>query len=241
MIIDLKDQIGTYWQERADAFDDVASHRREAYAWERVLTLAVGDLPKGSQVLDLGAGTGACALPMARLGHRVTAVDLSSAMLLKLEQKALAEALEISTLQADVDDLPMPERSLDLVTMRNLLWTLPNPEDLLIKARKSLRPGGVLLIADGFWDHQIGEDAPDDAHWSHKRFIELYSPIAEKLPFYRGVSTAAVEQMVRAAGFSAFRHWTEHFESSPYDGVTDDFFLLTASIGDVNGKSHALA
>ncbi|MEM8952410.1 MAG: class I SAM-dependent methyltransferase [Pseudomonadota bacterium] len=241
MTNDLKNRIRTYWQERADAFNDIASHRREAEAWERVLTLAVSALPRRSRVLDLGAGTGACTLPIARLGHHVTAVDLASAMLAQLERQALAEGLEVSTLTADIEDLPMPERSLDLVTMRNLLWTLPKPEELLLKVHRALRPGGMLLIADGFWDHQVGESAPDDAHWSHKRFTELYNPIAEELPLYRGVSTAAIEQLIMAAGFGAFRHWTEHFDRSPYVGVTNDFFLLTASIDAVNGERHAPA
>ena len=240
MTIDLKDRIRTYWHERADAFDDIASHRQEADAWERVLTLAVCDMPKRLHVLDLGAGTGACTLPMARLGHRVTAVDLAPGMLQQLEGQALAEGLEISTLIADVEDLPMPERSLDLVTMRNLLWTLPKPEGFLLKVRKALRPGGMLLVADGFWDHQVGKSAPDDAHWSHKRFIELYGPIAEELPLYRGVSTAAIEQLIMAAGFGAFRHWAEHFHRSPYAGVTDDFFLITASTDTVSSERHAL-
>lgn len=230
MTIDLKDRIRTYWHERANAFDDIASHRREADAWERVLTLAVNDIPNGSSVLDLGAGTGACTLPMARLGHRVTAVDLSQAMLEQLERQALAEGLEISTRSADVDDLPMPEHSLALVTMRNLLWTLPKPDQLLLKIRKALRPGGLLLVADGFWDHQAGQRAPHDAHWSHRRFTELYHPIADQLPLYRGVSTAAIEKLIMAAGFGAFRHWSEQFDHSPYVGVTDDFFLLTASV-----------
>ncbi|NJO38011.1 MAG: hypothetical protein HC871_10870 [Rhizobiales bacterium] len=47
LTIDLKGQIKTYWHERANRFDDIASHRREADAWERVLTMAVGDSQKG--------------------------------------------------------------------------------------------------------------------------------------------------------------------------------------------------
>ena len=40
MIIDLKDQIRTYWHEKADKFDDIACHPREVDGWERVSTLA---------------------------------------------------------------------------------------------------------------------------------------------------------------------------------------------------------
>lgn len=229
MSIDLKDQIRTYWHERAAAFDDIASHRTEADIWERALTLAVSHVPNGSTVLDLGAGTGACALVMARLGHRVTAVDIAPAMLEQLERKAAAEGLEISTLAADVEALTMTSSSIDLVTMRNLLWTLPRPADLLRNVRKTLRPGGVLLIADGFWDHDLGEQAPSNTHWSNDRFIELYRPIASDLPYCRGVGREMIDRVVETAGFTGLQHWSDRFERLPYDGVTDDFFLLTAS------------
>lgn len=171
----------------------------------------------------------------------MTAVDLAPGMLERLERQALAEGLEVSMLCADVENFTMPVRSLDIVTMRNLLWTLPKPEHLLLKVRRALRPGGVLLVADGFWDHNASESAPNDAHWSHKRFIELYYPIATNLPLYRGISTAMIERLVQAAGFATFRHWAEHFDRSPYVGVTDDFFLLTASVDTVDGKRHAVA
>lgn len=230
MNIDLKDQIRTYWHERARAFDDIASHRKEADIWERALTLAVDHVPRGSTVLDLGAGTGACALVMARLGHLVTAVDIAPAMLEQLERRADAEGLAIETLVTDVEALAMPPGSVDLVTMRNLLWTLARPADLLKKVRHILRPDGVLLIADGFWDHDLGEHAPTDAHWSHDRFIELYRPIAGELPYCRGISTTEIDRLVTAAGFDGLRHWSDRFERSPYAGVTDDFFLLTASV-----------
>lgn len=240
MTSDLKDRIRTYWHERAAAFDEIASHRREAAAWERILTLATSGIPKGSRVLDLGAGTGACALPMARLGHRVTAVDLAPAMIEQLEAHALRESLEISTVCADVDDLPMHDASLDLVTMRNVLWTVPAPERLLSRVSRSLRPGGILLIADGFWDHDVREHVPDDVHWSHNRFLELYCPIAEQLPLYRGVRTTGIEQLMMKAGFNEFHHWTEHFERSPYAGITDDFFLLTASVQATHAQYNAV-
>ena len=41
----------------------------------------------GDYVLDIGAGTGALAVQAAELGARVTAIDLSSAMVARLNQR----------------------------------------------------------------------------------------------------------------------------------------------------------
>lgn len=68
--------------------------------------------------------------------------------------------------------------SIDLVTMHNLLWTPSHPAQLLQKLRKILRPGSSLLIADGFWDHDLGEHAPSDTNWSHDRFIEVHCKLS---------------------------------------------------------------
>ncbi|HET9475092.1 MAG TPA: class I SAM-dependent methyltransferase [Steroidobacteraceae bacterium] len=58
------------------------------------------DLPPGAQVVDLGAGFGMHAIPLARAGARVTAID-SSAQLLQ-ELKRLAGELPITTVQDDL-------------------------------------------------------------------------------------------------------------------------------------------
>jgi SAM-dependent methyltransferase len=121
-------------------------------------------------------------------------------------------------------------------TMRNLLWTLPRPEVLLHRIARALRPDGVILFSDGFWNHNDGE-APGSVHWSHTRFAELYGPIAGELPLYRGVSSAMVERLVTAAGFSHLCHWADRFERSPCAGVTDDFFLLTASVAAAEDRA----
>jgi hypothetical protein len=82
-------------------------------------------------------------------------------------------------------------------------------------------------MADGFWNHVV--DLPeDDAHWSGTRFVELYRPITDQLPLHRGVGTGEIEHLLLAAGFTCIHHFAHDFAASPYHGVTEDFFLLTA-------------
>ncbi len=54
------------------------------------------------EVLDLGAGFGAASLPLAKRGWRVHAVDSSAELLEVLDQAALQQGLDITTVQGDL-------------------------------------------------------------------------------------------------------------------------------------------
>jgi len=60
-------------------------------------------------VLDAGAGTGFLSLLLARQGYRVTAVDLSAAMLQILTSNAAARGPGIDTANADAASPPRPD------------------------------------------------------------------------------------------------------------------------------------
>lgn len=70
-------------------------------------------LPPRSSVLELGAGTGRIADPLARLGHRVTAVDDSDLM--------LAEVRHARPVRARIEDLQLPEQFDAVLLATNLI------------------------------------------------------------------------------------------------------------------------
>lgn len=61
-------------------------------------------LPKGSRLLDLAAGQGRHAIPLARDGYDVTAVDISETGLARLTGFAEREGLAVRTVARDLDD-----------------------------------------------------------------------------------------------------------------------------------------
>jgi SAM-dependent methyltransferase len=102
-------------------------------------------IAKHSKAVDLGAGFGMHAIPLARLGYDVTAIDSSSVLLAQLQQ--LSEGLDIRTIQSDLLDFP---RHLDaaqelILCMTDTLTHLPSMRDvehLCSKVAECLAPGG---------------------------------------------------------------------------------------------------
>lgn len=66
----------SYWNERAKSFPSAGEHSTYVDDF-----LRLADVQPGESVLDMGCGTGALALPLAQLGHRVIAADFSRGML----------------------------------------------------------------------------------------------------------------------------------------------------------------
>src|SRR5580692_6937640 len=134
------DDIRRFWDDDAATYDNAPGHHPTSAAVQAAWTAALASLlpPPPARVLDCGAGTGFLSLIAARLGHRVTALDLSSQMLAKLRGAAEAEGLAIAVVVAPAHE---PPPGFDAVMERHLLWTLPDPVAALT-AWRAAAPGG---------------------------------------------------------------------------------------------------
>ena len=77
--------------------------------WEVDFLADVLELTPGSKVLDVMAGYGRHALPLAGRGYELTAVDISEEYCRELQQTARAENLPVTVLQGDFGEIPLPE------------------------------------------------------------------------------------------------------------------------------------
>jgi SAM-dependent methyltransferase len=106
----------------------------------RLLALAGG---RGARVADLGAGTGHLALPLARLGARVHAVEPARAMLDALVTEA--RGLPIEPIHAAAEETGLSPRAFDLVLLADALqWV--DPERCGREVARLLAPGGALAV-----------------------------------------------------------------------------------------------
>ncbi|MFD1832009.1 MULTISPECIES: class I SAM-dependent methyltransferase [Streptomyces] len=131
------------------------AHVRTAVVWE-ILREALEERAEAAgretlEVLDTGGGTGNFAVPVARLGHRVTVVDPSPDALFALERRAAEEdvADRVRGVQGDAHGLfDVAERGgYDVVLCHGVLEYVDDPAEGLRNAAAALRPrGGTLSV-----------------------------------------------------------------------------------------------
>jgi ubiquinone/menaquinone biosynthesis C-methylase UbiE len=108
-------------------------------------------------LIDLGSGVGRMSLHFARLGFRVTAVELSHAMLAKLGERASEEGLSIDRVEANLCRLScFPDGGFDYaLSMFSTLGMIRGRDArrrALAETARILKPGGRLALhAHNLW------------------------------------------------------------------------------------------
>ncbi|MFC8717236.1 methyltransferase domain-containing protein [Kitasatospora sp. NPDC057198] len=102
------------------------------------------------EVVDTGGGTGNFAVPVARLGHRVTVVDPSPDALFALERRAAEAGVTelVRAVQGDAQTLPelVPAGSVDAVLCHGVLEVVDDPAEALRNLVGTLGEGGLVSL-----------------------------------------------------------------------------------------------
>ena len=107
--------------------------------------LAFADVKPGMAVLDVGCGTGATSLAMARMGASVTGLDVSTPMLGLARSRAAAAGLDIAFIEADASSHAFAH-AYDLVFSRFGVMFFDDPIGAFANLHKALKPGGRLAF-----------------------------------------------------------------------------------------------
>src|SRR5436853_3631284 len=84
-----------FGEQVAERFDQRYAHKAEPGVVDPIVAF-LADLARGGDALELGVGTGRIALPLAQRGVRVHGIDLSEAMVARLEAKPDADQVGVT-------------------------------------------------------------------------------------------------------------------------------------------------
>ena len=107
---------------------------------------------RGDHVLDLGSGAGNdCFVARAIVGEtgRVTGLDFTGPMLRKAEEnrKKLGYS-NIDFVRGDIEEMPLPENSYDVVLSNCVLNLVPDKQKAFSGIMRVLKPGGHFCVSD---------------------------------------------------------------------------------------------
>lgn len=124
---------------------------REAY-FDRLAAFGVGK--PGQRVLDLGAGSGALAIPLARRGCFVTAVDIDRAALKWAMETIRREGLEMELVEAPAEETRLSDGSFDAIVAHRS-WCYFEAARAVREVRRLLVPGGVFVLSHCPWQPEL--------------------------------------------------------------------------------------
>ncbi len=108
--------------------------------------LSVYDIvPPNSRVLELGCSTGYFTDHLIQKCATIIAVDSDPSSIKTCQERGII-AFQIDLSSADIDNLLTDRAPFDIILVMDVLEHLSNPENLLVKLHKYMRPSGRLIV-----------------------------------------------------------------------------------------------
>jgi demethylmenaquinone methyltransferase/2-methoxy-6-polyprenyl-1,4-benzoquinol methylase len=133
---------------------DLANHLLSANidkTWRSHTVAKIRDILRrpDTRVIDLACGTGDLLVALERdAGRALVGSDFCHPMLEGAQSKLARLGLRSSLVEADALSLPLPDASVDLITIAFGFRNLANYRAGLVEMRRVLRPGGALAILE---------------------------------------------------------------------------------------------
>ena len=110
----------------------------------------------GQRVVDLACGTGVVAVTAARLGAKVTALDLTPELLVRARENAAIANVDVDFHEGDVEKLPFADAAFDVVLSQFGHMFAPRPAVAIGEMLRVLKPGGTIAFSTWPPEHAMG-------------------------------------------------------------------------------------
>jgi demethylmenaquinone methyltransferase/2-methoxy-6-polyprenyl-1,4-benzoquinol methylase len=138
---------------RYDRFTRVFSFGMDA-GWKRQLMSGLDPDTRARVVVDLACGTGDFATQAGERWPEATVLGLDvSHRMIALAAKHSVRNGRVSFAVGDMIDLPLPDHSVDVITVGYGIRNAPTPAQALREIARVLRPGALLLVLDFYRPH----------------------------------------------------------------------------------------
>ena len=156
---------------------------------------ALAQLNEGETVLDLGSGGGIDVLLSARrVGPtgKAYGLDMTDEMLaLANENKARAGATNVEFLKGDIENIPLPDNSVDVIISNCVINLSADKARVLREAHRVLKPGGRFAVSDVV----VRGEVPEPIRRNMELWIGCVAGALEEKQFERLLADAGFEDI----------------------------------------------
>lgn len=148
----------------------------ELWDWRQLAALLLGELA-GKDLLDLACGMGEESVYFAKLGARVTGIDISDVGIASLKKRAAFHRLDITAHEMRVDPTSFADGSFDRIHGLGILHHV-GIERGLAEVDRLLRPGGLGVFLEPIGNSKTVE-AVKTFLMTHARFLGDFDHVTD--------------------------------------------------------------